>query len=488
MPHHCCVPHCTSNSAKTGKDVSFHTFPRDPVVSKKWIVAIRRDVGKDFRVNKETRVCSLHFEKSDYFPTTELHTRKVLRGGSCPSIFYWTKQTSARRALCRVVPKKRKVDTASLKVETLSATSRSPECEPASSLDEMPESNSSDDSLTQLEDAESPSKAELKQKNLSLLHLRSKEKFSILRFCNSDADIKFYTGFSSYSGLHNFFTFLQPACNFLYYIGTENTSQGTPYAMINKRGPTRSLSPMEELFVTLVRLRKNFPEKLIGDLYNLSEGHMSKILNTWIIFLSDRLGSLPIWPNREQVQKTMPQIFRQYYPTTRVIVDCTEIFIGHPSAAECQRETFSTYKHHNTAKGLIGIAPSGQITFISSLYAGRCSDKKIVRHCGILDLIEEGDGLMVDRGFDISPDLETRGAKLIMPSFLSGQNQFTTTQLVDSRNIATVRVHVERAVRKVKEFEILKSVPITLCPMLEKIWNVCGHLANFTGTLFNNPN
>ncbi|KAK3103451.1 hypothetical protein FSP39_019345 [Pinctada imbricata] len=90
--------------------------------------------------------------------------------------------TSARRALCRVVPKKRKVDTASLKVETLSATSRSPECEPALSLDEMPESNSSDDSLTQLEDAESPSKAELKQKNLSLLHLRSKEKFPYFAF------------------------------------------------------------------------------------------------------------------------------------------------------------------------------------------------------------------------------------------------------------------------------------------------------------------
>lgn len=75
-----------------------------------------------------------------------------------------------------------------------------------------------------------------------------------------------------------------------------------------------------------------------------------------------------------------------------------------------------------------------------------------------------------------------------MPAFLSGQDQFTTTQLVDSRNIATVRVHVERAVRKVKEFEILRCVPITLCPMLEKIWIVCGHLANFTGTLINNPN
>lgn len=311
MPHHCCVPHCTSNSTKTDQELSFHTFPRDPVISKKWIVAIRRDVGIDFRINKETRVCSLHFDKTDYYPTTELHVRRRLRGGACPSIFYLTKQTSARRTLCRVVPKKTKVVTTSLKVEALNATNRSSECEPVSPVEERPESTS-DDSLTELEDAMSPTKAKLKQNNLTLLHLRSKEKFSILRFCNSDADIKLYTGFSSFSGLHSFFTFLQPAWNFLYYVGTDNTSQGTPYAVINKRGRTRSLSPMEELFITLVRLRKDFPQKLIGDLYNISEGHISKILNTWILFLSDRLSSLPIWPKRKLCQRysdstTQPQ-------------------------------------------------------------------------------------------------------------------------------------------------------------------------------------
>ena len=211
---------------------------------------------------------------------------------------------------------------------------------------------------------------------MQLLQLRSEEKFTLLRFANSDSDIRYYTGFQSFLSLSCFFQFLQPECNFLYYVGTDNTSAGTPYELLNKRGPDRALSPMEELFITLVRVRKGFPERHIGNLYNISEDHVSKIVNTWILFLADRLSHLPIWPSKEHVRKTMPVCFRTQYPTTRAIVDCTELLIEQPSAAGCQRETFSSYKHHNTAKGLIAITPEGQISFISELYAGRCSDKK----------------------------------------------------------------------------------------------------------------
>ncbi|XP_033725419.1 uncharacterized protein LOC117315371 [Pecten maximus] len=489
MPHHCCVPHCTNNS-KTKDGYSFHTFPKDPSVAKKWVIAIRRDQGADFDINKETRVCSVHFNADSYHPTTAIHVRKRLRGTAVPSVFQWTVQKPVRRKLSLLMksPNCGNVESNNTSFpEKHVLESCNNDCDEPLLVDQP---FSSEDSLTNVDWAESPDKSKLKETNSILLHIRNKEKFSILRFCNSDSDIRYYTGFSSYLALHCFFTFLQPACSFLYYVGTDNTSEGTPYIFLNKRGKSRSLSPMEELFVTLVRLRKGLPEKHLGDLYNLSEGHVSKILNTWIAFLDNRLSSLPIWPQRDHVNNTMPAIFKTYFSSTRTIIDCTEIFIEHPSASECQRETFSSYKHHNTAKGLIAIAPSGQITFISPLYSGRCSDKKIIRHCGLLDLIEEGDGVMVDRGFDITTDLENRGAHLIMPAFLSGKDQFTPDQLSQSREIATVRVHVERAVRKIKEFEILRhTVPITLCPMLEKIWNICGHLANFSGsgTLFRQP-
>ena len=112
----------------------------------------------------------------------------------------------------------------------------------------------------------------------------------------------------------------------------------------------------------------------------------------------------------------MPRCFQKLYPKTTVIIDCTELFTEMPKSYRSQSATFSNYKHHNTAKALVGIAPSGAITFVSDLYAGRVSDKQIVRQCGILNLLEPGDDIMADRGFDIENDLP-KDVTLNIPPF-----------------------------------------------------------------------
>ena len=58
-----------------------------------------------------------------------------------------------------------------------------------------------------------------------------------------------------------------------------------------------------------------------------------------------------------------------------------------PSSFRAQSQTYSQYKSHNTAKGLVGISLSGMITFISHLYGGHVSDKAITQHCGLIDLL-----------------------------------------------------------------------------------------------------
>ena len=49
----------------------------------------------------------------------------------------------------------------------------------------------------------------------------------------------------------------------------------------------------------------------------------------------------------------MPKCFKDMYPTTRVIIDSTEIFTEMPTSYRSQSATFSNYKHHNTAKGYL---------------------------------------------------------------------------------------------------------------------------------------
>ena len=59
---------------------------------------------------------------------------------------------------------------------------------------------------------------------------------------------------------------------------------------------------------------------------------------------------------------------------------------------------YSNFKHHVTYKELQGIAASGAIAFISELYEGSISEKKIVRISGIRirNLLDHNDSIMVD--------------------------------------------------------------------------------------------
>ena len=98
---------------------------------------------------------------------------------------------------------------------------------------------------------------------------------------------------------------------------------------------------------------------------------------------------------------------------------------------------------------MLGISPSGYPSYVSSLYVGRVSDKKITRDCGILDLLEPGDQIMADRGFDIEDDLPT-GVTLNIPPFLNGHDQLTLEEEVLTRKIASSRIHVERAIARIK--------------------------------------
>ena len=48
MPQNCCVPGCKKKVyEEDGAKISFHKFPEDRELFRKWIVAIRRDVGKE---------------------------------------------------------------------------------------------------------------------------------------------------------------------------------------------------------------------------------------------------------------------------------------------------------------------------------------------------------------------------------------------------------------------------------------------------------
>ena len=196
-------------------------------------------------------------------------------------------------------------------------------------------------------------------------------------------------------------------------------------------------------------------------------------------------GSLPVWLHRSAVDEMMPLCFRESFPKTRVVLDCTEISIERASSKVINSETYSHYKGTTTLKGLIGVCPSGEVTFVSNLYQGSISDKEITKQSGILSLLEPGDEVMVDKGFLINDLLSPINVALVIPPFLSQRGQFTKEEVTTTQKIARLRIHIERAIGRIKQYHIFNGIiPLTLLGTINQLWYVCAMLTNFQGPLF----
>ena len=127
--------------------------------------------------------------------------------------------------------------------------------------------------------------------------------------------------------------------------------------------------------------------------------------------------------------------------------------------------------HPNT---LVGISPTGACIFVSRLYTG---DQEITR-CS--DLVEPGNAVMADKG--ISYELLIRGCYLNIPPFVRG-GHMSKSNVIRTRKIASLRIHVERAIGRIKQYRILSSViPLSIASFVDNIWFVCCTL-----TLFHPP-
>lgn len=239
----------------------------------------------------------------------------------------------------------------------------------------------------------------------------------------------------------------------------------------------------QQILLTLMKLKLNL---LIEDLairFYISVSQVSRIISFWIDTMAVVLKDLIPWLPKETIRATTPEAFKQHYDNVTCILDCSESEIQKPKNLDSRSESYSHYYACNTIKYLVAIAPCGLVMFISAAYGGRCSDKFITCDSGILENLKPGDEVMVDRGFLIRDLLYERQVNLIIPHF-ANQTQLTEEKVTCSRRIANVRIHVERAIRRLKVYKVLsQTLPITLMPKIDKILRICAALVNLHGDL-----
>jgi hypothetical protein len=128
--------------------------------------------------------------------------------------------------------------------------------------------------------------------------------------------------------------------------------------------------------------------------------------------------------------------------------------IEKPGNFEEQRKTFCLPKKKNLLKPTLFVLPSGYILEVSDLfYSDALNNDATILKClfatsPLQNYVEEGDALLVDRGYrDSVQRAEQAGLDVYMPRLLQGQGtrrvQFTSTEANESRRITACRWLVE---------------------------------------------
>ena len=86
---------------------------------------------------------------------------------------------------------------------------------------------------------------------------------------------------------------------------------------------------------------------------------------------------------------------------------------------------------------------------------------------------------MANRGFDIKEDVALIGARLNIPPFLKRKHQLSECELVETRRIASLRIHVERAMEQIKNFHIFeRPLPPSSTDTTSQVFFICAVLTN----------
>ncbi|KAL4709530.1 hypothetical protein ACJJTC_007261 [Scirpophaga incertulas] len=214
----------------------------------------------------------------------------------------------------------------------------------------------------------------------------------------------------------------------------------------------------EHILLCLKKIRLNTTFSELEDNFGLSLSYASKLFLKNIPIIASVLRPFIVSLDKYSIKKTLPIPFRYKYYNVSCIIDCLEIDIQKPSNALFQAQTWSDYKKNNTVKFLISCTPNGLINYISPGFGGRASDVTIVQNCNFLDTLEPGNFVLADRGFKhVESILDAKGIKLLRPPSVASGSKLSKSQVRETKIIASLRIHIERVIRRVREFHMLKQ-------------------------------
>ena len=97
---------------------------------------------------------------------------------------------------------------------------------------------------------------------------------------------------------------------------------------------------------------------------------------------------------------------------------------------------------HDTVTFLIGIAPHGHVTFISSVFKDSASVRQITDKRGFLEF--PSDSIKAGNGFQIQAICTSLCVEVNVPPKEQGERQMLASEAASTKKIAGIRIHVEQ--------------------------------------------
>ena len=171
-----------------------------------------------------------------------------------------------------------------------------------------------------------------------------KERFSFDHISHDNFLVKFYTGVVTAAIFMYLFDEMKPKLERMQYYKGAKSLQPKSYQMNDyyKPGRARILPLIDEMLLTLMKLRLNLLHEDLAFRFKISNSLVSCILSTWIPFLGFEIGSLIQWPSVAQTHEYYPSCFKSIAGHVISIIDCTEIFTNNPSFAEANSKMYSS--------------------------------------------------------------------------------------------------------------------------------------------------
>ena len=252
----------------------------------------------------------------------------------------------------------------------------------------------------------------------------------------------------------------------------------------------RKITDYRSVLVVLSKIRHNESFAYMAIRFGSSQATIGRIFRNNIQKVYSCFIPFVTWPSSSLIRLNLPIPFRIRHHNLNSIIDCFEVAIEKPTSAVQQSATWSSYKNSNTIKFLISITPDGIINYISDGFGGRTSDRAILENSSYLDVVPENSAILADRGFkQVQSILAKKKCTLIRPPSASSTQKLSAKDVFTGRRIASLRIHVERAICRLRDFKLLEPytfVDHNLIRYLDYVAGIACGLVNLQTPIINN--